>query len=176
MCADSFSAREAENPDRRLRESAGRRGVTRGGSLFESPAAPTELRRPVDYVGRVGALAVALGVGAAILGFTGVAAAETGGGDTAGAGGRESSAGDPGQKANNKGRSGNRRGARDGAAGSQPAPPPAVDVEIPETLSIADDTDSPSVRSGRGTAFLSATPTRRRPPSPLPMQRCWGRC
>lgn len=150
MCADSFSAREAENPDRRLRESAGRRGVTRGGSLFESPAAPTELRRPVDYVGRVGALAVALGVGAAILGFTGVAAAETGGGDTAGAGGRESSAGDPGQKANNKGRSGNRRGARDGAAGSQPAPPPAVDVEIPETLSIADDTDSPSVRSGRG--------------------------
>ena len=60
------------------------------------------------YVGRVGALAVALGVGTAILGFTAVAGADTG----SSAAGDESSQGGDAGPATAKTRGGSRRGAQ----------------------------------------------------------------
>ena len=74
--------------------------------------------RPAKYVGRVGALAVALGVGTAILGFAGVAAAD----GEAGTSGR--SAGEGSTRAEDSGRA---TAARSGGRRDVPAPAAASD-------------------------------------------------
>ncbi|MGV1087262.1 MAG: hypothetical protein ACOYBX_04710, partial [Mycobacterium sp.] len=73
------------------------------------------------YVGRVGALAVALGVGTAIFGVTAVAAADTGPDGAAGSAGQESTRSGDSGSATNRTRVGSRRGAATETAAS-PAP------------------------------------------------------
>ena len=97
MRARHFSGRLPVGPDQRLNE-------VRVGA----------------YVGRVGALAVALGVGSAILGLTGVAAAEPGTDSTTGAGQESTRSGDSGT-GTGRTRAGSRQGAAAQTAGG-PAP------------------------------------------------------
>ncbi|MCB1266197.1 MAG: hypothetical protein KDB56_16765, partial [Mycobacterium sp.] len=82
--------------------------------------------RSTYHVGRVGALAVALGVGTAILGFTATAAAETGRGDAAGSAGEESSRSGNSRTAPANNRPGNRRNAPAAAKDAAPASAPDV--------------------------------------------------
>ncbi len=124
MCADSFSARQSfGNPL---------------GSQSVSPHA-----RSTHYVGRVGALAVALGIGTAVMGWAGAAVAETGPGNASGASGEESTrSGDSGPSAG-KARAGSRRGA----SGDSPAPTGAR--EVPADAGSTDSrAGTPGRRSG----------------------------
>ena len=86
MCAQvpsMNSAEEHKNPRRQRRERSGRHRLASGTiRVVEDDAGVWSLapvNRPAHYVGRVGALAVALGVGGAIVGLPGVAAADSGG-------------------------------------------------------------------------------------------------
>ena len=133
MCADNFSPRQQTGPGRHRRNSSSRQRPSLGPvRLFENPpgATPPPVR-PAPYVGRVGALAVALGVGTAILSFTAPAAADTGRGDALGAtespGGESSRPGNS-RPASDKTRAGNRRGAPRRAPGSSSEPNGAPEV------------------------------------------------
>lgn len=85
MCAGvpfTSPARRSPRPDRR-RHNPGRHrpgvGTIRLLADGEGGWSLAPVKRPTHYVGRVGALAVALGVGGVIVGLPGLAAADTGG-------------------------------------------------------------------------------------------------
>ena len=118
MCADNASPRQSSGPGRHRRNTA----VT-GQALGLTATSPL---RSTYHVGRVGALAVALGVGTAILGFTATAAAETGRGDAAGSAGEESSRSGNSRTAPANNRPGNRRNAPAAAKDAAPASAPDV--------------------------------------------------
>ena len=148
MCADNTPAMRASRPGPRHRSNVGRQrpllGVTwlfagRPESRGAFPSA-----RSTDYVGRVGALAVALGVGAAVAGVGGVAAADTG--DDSGAGRGAARSGDS-ESSSRAPRSGERRTGS--AARSVDSPSPAQAVEVPTAAAPAGDSSRRSANPGR---------------------------
>ncbi|MFM9034782.1 MAG: IPT/TIG domain-containing protein, partial [Mycobacterium sp.] len=133
MCADNFSGRHAKvtgrhRRDRQLPVAQTARLIDDGSAWPAVPPPTSPPARSAHYVGRVGALAVALGVGAAIFGSTTVAAADTGAPDTTGSAGQESDAGATAGAPTRKTQAGNRRTPRRAAADASPAPADAVDV------------------------------------------------
>ena len=132
MCADNLPARRSLRPGPRHRAGTGEhrpsRGAARLVSVRSDGRAVFPSARSTDYVGRVGALAVALGVGAAIAGLGGVAAADTGTdtGTRDGSGGASRS-GDS-EPTTRTPRGGDRRKAPADRAATDPAPAQAVEV------------------------------------------------
>ena len=105
--------------------------------------------RPTDYVGRVGALAVALGVGGMIGGLPAVAAADTG--TAADAPGTTQSADSSSDKSSARGTTRQHRppgrATRDDQADD--AAQPSVTTRSPRTSSAADPITDPAPRPGR---------------------------
>lgn len=102
--------------------------------------------RPARYVGRVGALAIALGIGTAILGFSGAAAADSGtsdrgAGGSAGTSGAGGAAGTTGAGSARRGDSGRATTTRAGDRRNAPN----TEVSAPETGSDADSSNGRAV-------------------------------
>lgn len=135
MCAD--------NSSRRGRNSAGRQRPSPGAVPVLGNRPGSQPARSAFYVGRVGALAVALGVGTGILGFTGAAAADTGSGETAGSAGQDSTRTGDSRSATGNAATGPRRSPRRGA------PAPAQAVGVPSVSSAADTSESEPTSRGR---------------------------
>ena len=93
------------------------------------------------YVGRIGALAVALGVGTAIIGLTAVASADSGAGNGSGSAGEESTQSGESGRSPARARAGNRR---------------APAAETPETSAVAAARRSRGLRSGTGSGGVTA--------------------
>ncbi len=149
MCADGFP---------------GRLGSLVGvAQLFDTrpggrPApAPT---RSKCYVGRVGALAVALGVGTAIMGVAATAVAEPGPGNAAGSSGEESTRAGGAGPASGRARAGNHRNVQGRVSDVDLGPPSAL--ELPARGSAAAGIDSggamPGRRSGGARSGLAQAP------------------
>ena len=176
MCADVPSmnpAWEPTNPGRRGRDRSGRHRLGSGTiRVVEDGAGRWSLapvKRPTHYVGRVGVLAVFLGVGGVIVGLPGTASADAGG-----AAGSDStvSAGSSGQSGESAGtrrsRAANRAGAASGSPGadSGAASRTARAANRPVSPEIPPSLDSPASR--RGVATPSAPTTADRGPETSP--------
>ena len=118
--------------------------------------------RPVDHVGRVGALAVALGVGGAIIGLPAVAAADTGSDGSAGsaqsAQSQSAQTVDPTEPTAVQADSRPARGGADRAPSTSSGPVDASSADPTGTVGTAeDDSPAPSSRGGRSSTTLGST-------------------
>ena len=118
--------------------------------------------RPVDHVGRVGALAVALGVGGAIIGLPAVAAADTGsGGSTGSARSAETQSAETqsAETQSTETQSAETAGLTEPAAAqSDPRPTRGRADRAPSTAITAEgDTPAPGGRGGRSSTTLRDT-------------------
>ena len=126
MCAESLSGRRSLGSTKR-RAPVGRHRLSIGALRPVEDAAGGWSLLPVTpstpYVGRVGALAVALGVGMVVAGMPAVAAADTGSAGSAVDSAKAQGQSGPGSStgANRKPRTSGRAGATESAAGSADA-------------------------------------------------------